>query len=64
MLRNQRAILESVTDGLQLPFPAIAAEIGAAYCSPNGSETFDILDTYLRPQTQWDPPGPRDTHAD
>jgi hypothetical protein len=48
-------------EGIRLPYPDITTEREEthSFLKPN---TFDILNEYLRPQTQWDPPGARESH--
>lgn len=55
----QRAFLGNAIEALRLPSPDITTEKEETHSKQN---TFDILNEYLRPQTEWDPPGPRESH--
>lgn len=58
----QRAFLEKAIEGIRLPYPDITTESEETQSFLNNPNTFDILNEYLRPQTQWDPPGLRESH--
>lgn len=63
-LRIQKAMLDRVMDALNLPPHPIETEDNRQDEAFSGSNAFDILGVYMRPNTRWDPPGPQTSCTD